>query len=204
MDEQTNHLPNEAGSPEVPDLGQGKGFGIRAASWIIDLVVVFLGNYAGGFVAGIFIGILLVIAGIEFTVVEEESQCLEYVAEIFMTLVYAVSFEWLYGATIGKLVLGMRVVKTDGNSCDLRAATVRGLYRFLDGLIFGLPAYFSMKETPHQRLGDKSAKTLVVSSSDPIIREKRNWWWLLVAATIYLVTAVFVTALIILPLIRSA
>jgi hypothetical protein len=43
-----------------------------------------------------------------------------------------------------------------------------------------------MKAPLYQRIGDKSAKTIVVGAGDPIIRESRDGGWFFVALVIYL------------------
>ncbi|NIM95896.1 MAG: hypothetical protein GTO18_19530 [Anaerolineales bacterium] len=178
------------------DYVEGKGFGIRALSWIIDMVVLYIGNSVVGFIAGFVLGLTLFMVGLEFNIREDSLQCLNILAGIIQTVVYTTLFEWLYGATLGKLALGMRVVKEDGAPCDSRAAFIRAIYRYIDGLILGLPAYLSMKLPLHQRLGDKSAKTIVVGSKDPIIKESREWGMIFVAGILYLAFAGLVTILI--------
>ena len=99
---------------------------------------------------------------------------------------YFMVFEWLYGATPGKVILGIRVVMEDGRPCSLGAALIRDLLRLIDGLFFGIPAYVTMKEPLLQRIGDKAAKTVVVGAKDTFIRQAPEWWWFIVAAAIYL------------------
>ena len=113
-----------------------------------------------------------------------------------LSIVYFTIFEWLYGATLGKLILGLRVVKESGEPCDFRVSFVRALYRFIDGLFFGIPAYRSMKSPLYQRIGDKKAQTVVVGSKEPIIQAPRAWWWFLVATVLYLTTATVLVILL--------
>ncbi|HEY70661.1 MAG TPA: RDD family protein [Anaerolineae bacterium] len=181
---------------------QGKKFGIRALSWIIDQLFMYAIDYATGFLAGMFIGYALMLMDIEVNYFQELPWGLSLLLGLFGALVYAVSFEAFFGATIGKLLLGMRVIKTDGTPCDFKAALVRGVLRFVDAIVFGLIAYMSMKPPLYQRLGDQSAKTLVVSSRDPIIREARSWDWIILAGLFYLVINGIVTVLILLMMIR--
>ena len=67
-----------------------------------------------------------------------------------------------------------------------QAALIRSALRFVDGFLFGIPAYTTMKAPLYQRIGDKLAKTIVVGARDPTIRESRHGWWFLVALVIYL------------------
>jgi hypothetical protein len=96
----------------------------------------------------------------------------------------------------------MRVVMEDGTPCTFKAAFVRALYMYIDGIFFGIPAYSSMKEPLQQRLGDKTAKTLVVDSKNTIIQSAPTWWWFLIAFGIYIATQVVVSLIQSISLIR--
>jgi len=75
--------------------------------------------------------------------------------------------EGLVGATIGKMVLGMRVTKVDGSPCDLQAALIRNILRIVDALPFYLiGAILVWTSSRRQRLGDRVANTVVVSKAD--------------------------------------
>ena len=79
---------------------------------------------------------------------------------------YHSSCEGIYGASLGKLVCGLRVLSDDGNPCDFEAAIVRSLAFFVDALFFGWIAYMSMEGSVlNQRNGDKWARTVVVKQS---------------------------------------
>jgi len=126
--------------------------GIRAVEGLIDLVVSFVilwivavlsgETLAGGFQlvgAPAFLGYLLVFA-------------------------YFLVMEALIGATVGKLMLKLRVVKeADGSPIDWRASAVRNVLRIVDGFAFYLVGFLIICFTQkHQRLGDKVAGTVVV------------------------------------------
>jgi len=151
----------------------------------------------GGLALGIMLGIVFILTGREFYFSEESVQCLDFVSGLVLSVLYFTIFEWLYGATLGKLILGLRVVKESGKPCDLRAAFIRALYRFIDGFFFALPAYRSMKSPLYQRIGDKKAQTIVVGSKEPVIQQPRAWWWFLVAVVLYLALATIVAVLLV-------
>jgi uncharacterized RDD family membrane protein YckC len=71
--------------------------------------------------------------------------------------------EGLFGATLGKGIIGIAVRRQDGSPCTLSASLVRNLLRIVDGvgvyLVGFLVAIFSKSR---QRLGDHVAKTLVL------------------------------------------
>ena len=82
---------------------------------------------------------------------------------ILIILTYYIVLEGLLGATIGKLILGLRVVKLDGSAIDWRASVVRNLLRFVDGIIFYLLGAILIWASPRrQRLGDRLAGTSVI------------------------------------------
>ena len=80
--------------------------------------------------------------------------------------VYLTAMEAGIGATLGKLALGIRVVREDGGSIDLRRSLVRNLARAVDGLPWVLPylvgAIVVWNSPTKQRLGDRWAHTVVV------------------------------------------
>jgi uncharacterized RDD family membrane protein YckC len=107
-----------------------------------------------------------------------------------MIVLYFAVFEWLYGATLGTLLLRMRVIRVSGAPCTLKAALIRSVLRFVDGFFFATPAYATMKAPLQQRIGDKSAHTVVVDAKSPAIREPRYGGWFVVAALLYVASNV--------------
>lgn len=81
---------------------------------------------------------------------------------------YYVYFEGKMGATPGKMVMGLKVIKVDGSSCDVQAAAIRSLLRVVDALPFAyLIGVISIWVSDlNQRIGDRAAGTLVVKSKD--------------------------------------
>jgi uncharacterized RDD family membrane protein YckC len=78
---------------------------------------------------------------------------------------YLLLFEGLFGTTVGKLFLGLRVKNVDGSRCGFGQALVRNLLRMVDGLPFfyvaGLITTLVTKKK--QRVGDLAAHTIVVA-----------------------------------------
>jgi uncharacterized RDD family membrane protein YckC len=78
-------------------------------------------------------------------------------------LIYAIAMEARFGATIGKMILGLRVVNVDGSPITLQAAIIRNLLRIVDGFLFYLVGAVLAWNSPlQQRLGDRVAGTIVV------------------------------------------
>jgi uncharacterized RDD family membrane protein YckC len=83
--------------------------------------------------------------------------------------VYSVGFEWLFEATVGKLVTGIRVVQTDGTKCSLNHALIRNVLRVLDFLpaFYVLGIFVALRSDRKQRLGDRIAGTVVARHPVP-------------------------------------
>jgi uncharacterized RDD family membrane protein YckC len=78
---------------------------------------------------------------------------------------YYVVCEAATGATLGKRLVGIRVVGEDGEPLTFGAAVVRNLLRLVDALFFYLVGFlFAVTSTRGQRLGDRAAHTVVVRS----------------------------------------
>ncbi len=77
---------------------------------------------------------------------------------------YYVVLEAVMGGTLGKMLLGMRIVKVDGSRVGLGASIIRNLLRIIDGLPFAyiLGAILIWTSPYKQRLGDRVARTIVV------------------------------------------
>lgn len=88
--------------------------------------------------------------------------CVELVWVIYFPVLESVT-----GQTLGKRILGLRVVTKSGNSISLWQAIKRRILDFIDFGFLGLVAGLVVRNTPdHQRLGDLWAKTIVVGDDD--------------------------------------
>ena len=87
-------------------------------------------------------------------------------ALLFLTLLsfgYYIVCEGATGATLGKRMVGIRVVGEDGEHVTFGAAVVRNLVRVVDALFFYFVGFiFAILSTRGQRLGDRAAHTIVV------------------------------------------
>ena len=80
-----------------------------------------------------------------------------------ITLAYLIVMEATQGATLGKMALGLRVVKTDGSPISWSESLIRNLLRIVDGLFGYLVGAILIWNSPlKQRLGDRVAHTVVV------------------------------------------
>ena len=144
------------------------GVGRRAGAVIIDGIIWFIGF---GYVMALFTGNTIGI-GFDFgvgplyppsTPVEEGSNAGPAILLFLLGFAYYVVLEATVGATVGKLVLGVRVTKTDGAPVGWRSSFIRNLLRVVDGIVFYLVAAILVWNSPdRQRLGDRLASTVVV------------------------------------------
>jgi len=82
---------------------------------------------------------------------------------ILLNLVYFILAEATVGATLGKLVAGIRARTKEGQRVSLRASVIRNLMRFIDGIgVYLVGAISVMATKRNQRLGDLAAGTIVV------------------------------------------
>jgi uncharacterized RDD family membrane protein YckC len=90
----------------------------------------------------------------------------DFLIPLLITLAYFVLLEGAFGATVGKLVLGIRVRALDGTRIGFGAAAVRNVARVVDGFPYVIPylvgAIAVSRSETDQRLGDRWAKTVVV------------------------------------------
>jgi uncharacterized RDD family membrane protein YckC len=80
-----------------------------------------------------------------------------------LIILYYILLEGYLGQTLGKMLLGIKVVREDtGEVPGLKAATIRTLLRIIDGLFSYLVAFVAvLVSSKRQRLGDMAAHTLV-------------------------------------------
>src|SRR5215203_759626 len=85
-------------------------------------------------------------------------------AYALIVVLYYVLMEGYLGQTVGKMVLGIKVVREDdGRTPGPKAAAIRTVLRIVDGLFSYLVAFVAVLATQkRQRLGDMAAHTRVV------------------------------------------
>lgn len=90
------------------------------------------------------------------------------VAGIYYVLVFWV-LQGLTGASIGKFLCGIRVVKEDGRTCGILAAIVRSVLWIVDAAPWCVPLLgpiLVLTTKDHRRVGDMAAGTYVVGKAD--------------------------------------
>ena len=144
-------------SAQAPGTAIGQSVGIRAGATIIDIVIFWALSFLVAIATGETSG-----AGFSMGTL---GSCLVGIIGI----AYYVVMETMYGGTVGKLALGLKVVKEDGSALDWQTSIVRTLLRIVDGLFFYLIGAILVWTSPtNQRLGDKVAKTFVVKKDQVV------------------------------------
>jgi uncharacterized RDD family membrane protein YckC len=137
------------------------GIGYRCLAWLVDATLLFF-----FWVVAYFVFTLLVTDVLHF---------LRGLSGLAQTLLGVGLFatQWLYwtltevflnGQTLGKRVLGIRVVRADGSPVGLYESAVRNLCRVVDFLpiIYATGCITMLLNRQHRRLGDLLAGTLLV------------------------------------------
>ena len=143
------------------------GVGLRLLALIIDTIVV-----------GLLMCPLLIIAAIvgdaDATGTSGIDLLINCITTIF-SFVYYIGLEGTRGATVGKMALGLRVVKVDGSAVTLQDAVIRNLLRIVDAFPYFIPylagAVLIWTSPAKQRLGDRVANTLVVKKDQATIAD---------------------------------
>jgi uncharacterized RDD family membrane protein YckC len=136
---------------------KGEGVGPRLGAWLLDQIVILMISFGLGF-------------GIAFTTglsVDSEA-FVDFAMTAYAALIPVVWFlyftllEGTFGVTLGKKVRRLRVIRVDGSRCGYGQAALRALLGLFEtNLIGALVIGFTERR---QRLGDKLAGTLVVST----------------------------------------
>ena len=128
------------GQPQLQYVGVGPRF----LAYLIDSIII-------GVVAGI------------LSVVFRNAPGLSGALTAVLAFAYFIVMEATQGATLGKMALGLRVVKTDGSPISWTESVIRNLLRIIDGLFVYLVGAILVWTSPlKQRLGDRAANTVVV------------------------------------------
>jgi uncharacterized RDD family membrane protein YckC len=155
--QQQTHYPLQASQPRR--MLQTAGVGIRFVALLLDAIIVFVPL---GFIYG-----FLTTATQPGVATNSSANSTFSGKETLLFAVigfgYYIFAEAFYGQTVGKRIVGIRVVDEDGGQVGFGAAVVRNLLRLVDGLFFYLVgALFAFSSPRGQRLGDRAARTVVV------------------------------------------
>ena len=97
-------------------------------------------------------------------------------------------FEGMFGATLGKLVMNVRVRRVDGSNIGIGKSLIRNLLRVIDGIALYLVGFLvALLSHKRQRLGDHAAGTVVVQgSAGKVVRVAATLAWVAVIAACFI------------------
>ena len=124
------------------------GVWIRFVALVVDFIVFFIAGFLIGFVVAMGGGDLPAGTGWFLAL---------------LAVLYTLVMEATYGGTIGKQLVGLRVVDEYGDRIGLGQSFVRNVLRLVDGLfVYLVGAAFIWSSPRRQRLGDRAASSFVV------------------------------------------
>jgi uncharacterized RDD family membrane protein YckC len=154
--------PQAAPSAGLPADLVAAGFAIRALARVLDQGVQIFVAISGGCVGGVALAFLPGAGG-----QPDADGPFTWVAVLLGSIVYHSVCEAWHGATLGKLVCGLRVVSEDGERASLVQGLMRSVAFLVDSLFLGAVGFVTMQSSPRaQRVGDKWARTVVVHAAD--------------------------------------
>ncbi|WP_224240266.1 RDD family protein [Hyalangium gracile] len=142
------------------------GFGLRLAARLIDLLFGLLVMALGGALGALLLRILVSRGAVhgEWSATDRLMSPAGMAWGLLGGLLYCVTAEAVGGATLGKLLLRLRVTSEDLTPSTFKGALLRNAALCVDAL--GIPAYRAMTHSlMSQRLGDQWGHTVVLRAS---------------------------------------
>jgi uncharacterized RDD family membrane protein YckC len=146
-------------------LGAYAGFASRLIAFVIDLLIVtatiatitLVGNFLVDALSNMF-GFIVAGAATNLVMVTIIS-----IVSLSFYLIYFIGLWMLAGQTLGKWVVGVRIVRTNGERIRLRTAIVRLIGYWISTILF-LGYLWVLVDNRRQGFHDKLARTFVVYS----------------------------------------
>ncbi|MEA3438837.1 MAG: RDD family protein [Chloroflexota bacterium] len=141
-------------------IGNYAGFVTRLIAWIIDRLFIIAVTFVIGWIAN------FVLNAFPF---ENDTYRLVIITiamifDILFVLFYYIGLWMISGQTLGKSIMGLRVVRTNGERLKFRHAVIRYFGYFLSALLLFLGYLMVLVDNRRQALHDKLAGTIVVYS----------------------------------------
>lgn len=132
-----------------------QGIGPRAVAQIVDSIVIFIVYLLVGF------GL---VGGFEFNFQGEAAYPI-IALTLLIWILYFTILEGTMGATLGKKLAKIKVVREDGSACGIGPAFIRNILRIIDELPFlYIIGIILITRSEKHRLGDRLSKTVVVKA----------------------------------------
>lgn len=156
-DRRTRQDRPSPGYPRPPDRDDTDVIGARIVAQVIDNVVMIV----------LFLGFLIVSSGVDGVVGNEAGAGLSLLLTLaaFASVIFYHFFLEGYwdGYTVGKKLMGIKVVKETGEPCTYGSALLRNLLEIIDGFFYYAVGFVAMAASDkRQRIGDRAAGTVVV------------------------------------------
>lgn len=142
------------GSAELPVALAYAGFLVRLGAKIIDGIILWVVNLPVGAVLGVVMAAVTADRRVAFLL----STAVGLLFGLVLGVVYTTFFLGRFGATPGKMVLGLKVVRPDGSPISYARACGRHLSEWISGMTFGfgylMAAFDEEKRSLHDRICD--------------------------------------------------
>jgi uncharacterized RDD family membrane protein YckC len=132
------------------------GFWIRFVAQIIDGIVMYL----GGMIVGLLVGLAMGATGLAGVAAKALSQL--FVSALGVA--YVTYFLGAYGATPGKMVFGLKVVRSNGDKVTYGRAFGRYWAYFLSGIILAIGYIMAGFDQEKRALHDRICDTRVIKA----------------------------------------
>lgn len=192
------------------------GFGRRLVANLIDMVVV--GTLTFVAVIGLSFIIILIDSFTAYKYPDRELpvDTMALWLGLLVSVIYFIGYWTKSGQTVGKLVLGIRIIRPDGSALSWGRAVLRYVGYLISGLVLSLGFLWLAFDRKRQGWHDKIANTVVVQADEvpfsvngPLelipTDQGKGWIWLVLWLVVALVmpAALFGSLLILGPAIRS-
>jgi uncharacterized RDD family membrane protein YckC len=140
------------------------GVGIRGVAIAIDSAAWFALLFVAVFPIAVLTGDVATTGGSTNANLEGTPALVAFVLWLGLGIAYHTLMEWRFGRTVGKHLVGVRVLAADGSRLTLRSSLLRNAARLVDFL----PAFYAvgivalLLSDRYRRLGDRLAGTAVV------------------------------------------
>ena len=152
----------EGVTPQISGVMEYAGFWIRFAAWFIDYLIMLVPNVAVQFAMGIGMSAAQPVKPGEFS----PAQMAMLFAAMGIGMVIQGSYKSLmvakYGATLGKMAVGLRVVNDDGSKVTLGKAIGRFFAEILSGLTCSIGYIIAGFDSEKRSLHDHVCSTRVI------------------------------------------
>jgi len=157
---ETDEFGEDAPQPREKELTESHLAGLmpRFSAFLIDLIIV-IGITITVFSSGVITGVQ--ISGLDISDIITITVPVFFFL-FFLSSSYFVFLEGYSGKTIGKMIMGIKVIKDDGGTIDLISAFTRWIVSFISASFLFLGIIWALFDRRSQTWHDKMTGTIVV------------------------------------------